>query len=233
MAFKMKGSPIHRGDIQGTSGHSSALKAKLVWETIKGGAKYGPKIHKSFKASKLGGKIDDAWVSLRDDIFNKGKKSKGGGGTKTKSNTKKKNNNKTENKSKVKSNIKKAVIGTIIAGTGYNLLKDKTEINTIKDQISNSADLWTDVIDPNTGLYTYNIAEKKAKGLGVDLNKEVNTRTSMYDNLIKTHGDVGHEKMRTLNKDYDKQSRAVNVHFQADSTIFTPKVLKNIMNQKN
>ena len=68
MAFKMKGSPIHRGDIQGTSGHSSALKAKWIWETIKAGAKYGPKIHKSFKSSKLGGKIDDAWVAGRDAV---------------------------------------------------------------------------------------------------------------------------------------------------------------------
>jgi hypothetical protein len=232
MAFKMKGSPIHRGDIQGTAGHNSALKrAKFFTE----GAKYvGGFLDDAWKNRKvIGSKIDDAWVSLRDDIFNKGKKSKSGGGTKTKSNTKKKNNTKTEDKSKVKSNIKKAVIGTIIGGTAYNLLKDQTEINTIKDQITNNAALYKDVINPNTGLYTYNIAEKRAKSLGVDLNKEVNTRTSMYDNLVKTHGDVGHEKMRTLDKDYDKQSRAVNVHFQADSTIFTPKVLKSIMNKKN
>jgi hypothetical protein len=65
MAFKMKGSPINRGEIQGTSGHS-ALKAGIILKTIQ---KYGPKVHKYFKKTKVGGQIDDAWVNLRDDLF--------------------------------------------------------------------------------------------------------------------------------------------------------------------
>ena len=69
MAFKMKGSPINRGEIQGTSGHS-ALKAKWVYDyVVKPVVTNAPKIHKYFKKTKVGGQIDDAWVNLRDDLF--------------------------------------------------------------------------------------------------------------------------------------------------------------------
>ena len=55
MAFKMKGSPIHRGDIQGTEGHS-ALKAKWVYNYV----------IKPIVKNK--DKIDDAWVTTRDAV---------------------------------------------------------------------------------------------------------------------------------------------------------------------
>ena len=42
MAFQMKGSPAKRGEIQGTSGHASALKVKSWF--VKQGVKHGPKI---------------------------------------------------------------------------------------------------------------------------------------------------------------------------------------------
>lgn len=59
MAFKMKGSPIHRGDIQGTAGHS-ALKAKWVYDYI---------IKPVVKNKKVVGKtLEDAWLTTRDAV---------------------------------------------------------------------------------------------------------------------------------------------------------------------
>lgn len=59
MAFKMKGSPIHRGDIQGTEGHS-ALKAKWVYDYI---------IKPVVKNKKVVGKtLEDAWLTTRDAV---------------------------------------------------------------------------------------------------------------------------------------------------------------------
>ena len=74
MAFKMKVSPIHRGDIQGTEGHSALKRKFLANSPLRNPIgrwilKNIPKAHKYFKKTKVGGKIDDAWVNLRDDLF--------------------------------------------------------------------------------------------------------------------------------------------------------------------
>ena len=63
MGFQMKGSPAKRGDIEGTSGHVSALKAKSLV------IKYGPQIVQGiknlFKSSK---KISKKSQKLTDDV---------------------------------------------------------------------------------------------------------------------------------------------------------------------
>ena len=68
MAYEMKGSPAKRGDIEGTSGHASALKAGWL---LRQGAKHGPKIVQGIKNLFRSGKN----VSKKSEDFWKGIKS--------------------------------------------------------------------------------------------------------------------------------------------------------------
>lgn len=120
MAFKMKGSPIHRGDIQGTAGHSALKRKKLI--------ELGEDAWKNRKV--IGEALEDAWLTTRDAVSSWFKKPM--------VTSKSKNINKKvvvetiTNPSKVAKAGSVAAAGTYVGETGIDIAKQNVDDSKIE-----------------------------------------------------------------------------------------------------